>query len=292
MSAVASIPRAKPKPPRDKPAAAEPTVSIEVVTPEQAHEYLGYNTHNRNLRGRPASAFAADMANGDFLLNGETIKFATDGTLLDGQHRLAAIVESGVAIRTIIVRGLPSATQETMDGGMKRTFPDVLKLRGEVNYITLATTIRAVAKWEAGIRGRTDGGSSGPFTNAQLFRVLDTYPWLRDGCILTAKTATSVGLPGRVGGLLWWLCMRISPEDTEAFFDRLNSDENHKSGDPIYELRKAIQNNSAGIRGERTGRYLLAISIKAWNKYRDGETVGVLKFRPGGANPERFPEPR
>ena len=45
------------------------------------------------------------------------------------------------------------------------------------------------------------------------------------------------------------------------------------------------------VRGQRSETYLTAILIKAWNAYRSGEEVGVLRFRPGGAHPEKFPEP-
>jgi len=45
-------------------------------------------------------------------------------------------------------------------------------------------------------------------------------------------------------------------------------------------------------RGERNQRYIAALVIKAWNAYRDGAPVRQLKYRIGGANPEKFPEPR
>ena len=65
-------------------------VQLVEITPELAHEWLGFNTHNRNIRQRIVTAYAADMTGGDWQWNGESIKFAEDGTLLDGQHRLAA----------------------------------------------------------------------------------------------------------------------------------------------------------------------------------------------------------
>ena len=49
--------------------------------------------------------------------------------------------------------------------------------------------------------------------------------------------------------------------------------------------------NSKNVRGERSQTYLLAITLKAWNAYRQGETVGLYRWRPGGAKPEAFPEP-
>lgn len=257
------------------------------VTPELAAEWLLKNTHNRPYRPRVASAYAADIRSGDWLRNGESIKFATGGALLDGQHRLGGVEEAGVGAWMLVVRGLPKTTQETMDGGIKRTFSDVLKLRGEIHYATLASIVRSVFSWERGDRGVRGGAAA---TNAQLFQTLEKYPWLRDGCTVAARTAVGSGLPAGIGGLVWWMTVQLDPEDAEGFFERLSSPDNHQTGEPIGELRKLLS-KSEDVRGERSRRFLLAVSIKAWNKYRLGESVGLLKFTQGGAKPEQFPIP-
>lgn len=37
--------------------------------------------------------------------------------------------------------------------------------------------------------------------------------------------------------------------------------------------------------------WLTKNSHKAWNAYRNGDTVSIYRWRPGGAKPEQFPEP-
>ena len=93
-------------------------------------------------------AYAADMGDGHWQFNGEAVKFAGDGSLLDGQHRLAAIIEADVVLPLLVVRGLASSAQETVDGGAKRKFSDVLKLRGEPNADHLAAVARRVTLWK------------------------------------------------------------------------------------------------------------------------------------------------
>ena len=68
---------------------------VVMVTPELAAEWLTHNTHNRGLKPIAIKRFAEDMTTGDWQWNGESIRFAADGTLLDGQNRLHAIVDSG-----------------------------------------------------------------------------------------------------------------------------------------------------------------------------------------------------
>jgi hypothetical protein len=271
----------------------EPEIEVIEITPDLAREWVGHNTHNRKTRQRVVLAYAADMAAGDWAWNGEGIKFDVNGVLLDGQHRLLAIIESGVTVRMPVFRGLPPETQETMDGGVTRKFSDVLTLRGERDAHVLAAITRKIALWENGLRlgggSRLSGGSFAP-TNAQLLQVIEKYPDLRSIARSSATAATKCALPSSVIGLCWWLFSALDNEDCEHFWSRVADDQHHSKGDPAYELRR-VAAASKDVRGSRSVAFLTAVTIKAWNAFRDGRTIGVLKFRPGGANPETFPEP-
>lgn len=268
-------------------------IELAEVTPELAREWLGFNTHNRNIRMRTVLAYAADMTSGDWQWNGDSIKFAADGTLLDGQHRLAAIAEAGIAVTMLVVRGLKNDTQETIDGGIKRRFADVLKLRGEVHANLLAAITRRVTIWNSTAAAST-GDAKLAVTNAQMLQTLERYPWLRDITQPTALVAMHCSIPGSIIGFCWWLFGTIEGEevqgDIDFFFSRLSDFQGLVKGDPIYELRRAAE-NSKTVRGQRSERYLTAITIKAWNAYRDGTKIALLTFRPGGEKPERFPVP-
>lgn len=264
-------------------------VELVTITPELAHDWLGFNTHNRPLRGRTIAAYTADMAAGDWQWNGESIKFAADGTLLDGQHRLAAIVEAKTDVPMLVIRGLPNETQDTVDGGVKRKFSDVLQLRGETAYSTLAAVIRRVSVWET-VR-RMVGGSFVP-TNAQMLQTLARYPYLREQTRSAEQVARKCELPASIIGFCMWLFGQLpdAEEDVDFFFARLADFQGLAKGDAIYELRNALE-SSRSVRGERSETFLTAITIKAWNAYRSNKPVGLLKFKVGGARPEKFPEP-
>lgn len=266
-----------------------PDIDITEVTPAIAAEWLGANVHNRHLRRNVVNAYAADMGDGHWQFNGEAVKFAADGSLLDGQHRLAAIIEADVVLPLLVVRGLASSAQETVDGGAKRKFADVLKLRGEPNADHLAAIARRVTLWEAGARRSEINVQS---TNAQMSATLEKYPWLRDIVTPARVTAEGSDLTPSVAGLCWWLFSRIDGEDCDVFMARLRDGQNLAKGDPVYELRQAIARTRAGgTIGSRSPIYLAAITIKAWNAYRRGDQVSVITYRPGGAHPDKFPEP-
>jgi hypothetical protein len=265
-----------------------PEVEIVQVTPALAAEWLALNTHNRHPRRNVVNAYAADMSDGHWQFNGDAIRFDDDGKLIDGQHRLAASIEADVTLPMLVVRGLAPSTQETVDGGAKRMFADVLKLRGEVNSTSLAAVTRRVTLWEAGARRSEINVQA---TNAQMSATLDKYPWLRDIIVPAKLTAEGSRLTPSVAGLCWWLFTRIDGEDAEAFMARLRDGQHLAAHDPVYELRQAIAKTQVGSVGSRSPVYLTAITIKAWNAYRRGGQVTSISYRPGGAQPEKFPEP-
>jgi len=267
-----------------------PVGNVVLVTPDLAAEYLTNNTHNRNLRENAVKAYAADMAAGDWRWTAEPVRFGLDGKLQDGQHRLHAIIKAGVAVPMLVVTGLDSAAQENVDGGIPRQLSDVLKLRGESHCHELAAITRLASRWDSGQR-RSVSTSNGE-SNALLLRFLENHPELRGYTVAAvASVSKSVGVPKSIIGFTWWLFDRIDVEDANHFFTRLGEDTGHEKGQPIYELRRTLQQEQANARGERSRTWMIAVTIKAWNAFRDGREVGMYRWRPGGANPDKFPEP-
>ena len=264
-----------------------PAYEVIDITPDMAGEMLTHNTHNRPLRERVVNAYVEDMRNGDWEEDGQSIKFGKDGTLLDGQHRLAAIIESGVTLRVLVVRNLPNSTQENMDTQAKRTFGDVLRLRGETKYVALAAATRRVHLWEMGVR--RGSGRIQP-TNRQLLQTLEKYPWLRDSVAVTERVRAQVPIQGAVLALCHWLFVQIDGEDCDFFFARLSDGLGLLDGDPIHVLRKTAFKDMSE-RSRVSDVVILAYVIKSWNAYREGRTIGLLRYRPGGAKPEEFPTP-
>lgn len=266
-----------------------PTYQVIDITPEMAAVWLvEYNTHNRSIRRRVVAAYAEDMRSGNWRETGDSIKRAADGTILDGQHRLAAIAESGVTVPMLVVGNLESVVQDVVDGGARRKFGDVLQLRGEKNYVTLAAVVRRVWYWKTGLR--TNTGNYSPSTS-QLLLLLEEHPELRDSVEAIRLITSSSQIPGSILGLCHWLFSRLDAEDAAGFFTRLGDGVNLAADSPIYVLRKTMADHHT-TKSRLTNPVVTAYVIKAWNAYRDGRTISVLRYRVGGANPEAYPEPR
>lgn len=96
------------------------------ITPEAAKHLLDtYNHGNREIVKRAVRLYTKDMKAGRWGWQVcEPLKFATTGRLLDGQHRLQAVVASNTAQTFWLQGGLPDSAQANMDNGRSRTVSD------------------------------------------------------------------------------------------------------------------------------------------------------------------------
>ena len=108
-------------------------MSVEKINPKVAKEYLKKNVNNprgtNSLNRAHVKQLADDMKAGLWQLNGEAIVFDEDGYLKNGQHRLAAVILSGVTIETVVLRGV-SRDVDIYDDQLKRTINQMLKVKG------------------------------------------------------------------------------------------------------------------------------------------------------------------
>jgi hypothetical protein len=94
------------------------------VTPIQAANWLESNKFNRKISDVSVSRYARDMTNGHWTLNHQGIAFDDEGVLVDGQHRLMAIVKSGVTVKMMVTWG---ADRVGIDELRVRSAADVIK---------------------------------------------------------------------------------------------------------------------------------------------------------------------
>jgi hypothetical protein len=118
-------------------------VAFETISPALAMGMLKSNTRNRRMRRSLVLQYAKDMQAGRWLQTHQGIAVNCDGTILDGQHRLAAIVESGVTVTMLVARNVPAASQVAMDDHARRNCADALTLdRG----VQISAAVVAIAK--------------------------------------------------------------------------------------------------------------------------------------------------
>ena len=267
------------------------TAKVETITPEIAKTMLGENVNNRRISRDNVNLFAREIRNGEWRFNGEAIKFGKDGRLLDGQHRLLAVIAADKPLTTLVIRGLEDETQQTMDSGKTRTLGDVLTLRGEKNSTQLASLARAVyLADQLGMEAAAQNDLKP--TRGEIISFIDQTPQLADVLAASRAFRSQSGdmLTSSMFASLWWTFAHIDTDAANRFFMSLASGANLQADDPILILRNTLmaQPHKAG-RSTRDNRVrIAALTIKAWNKWRKGKPLRQLKFSAG----ESFPTPR
>lgn len=187
---------------------------VEKITPDIARKYLlKRSPSQRKISPATVQRYVNDLTSGTWEMNGEPIVFSKDGTLLNGNHRLTAIIKSGKPMTTLVVYGIDDNVS-IYDVQKKRTAKDV----ASINEIELAPTALTAAKNLVGMFK--------PFGDGVLNKYIKTH----NGELRRAYNACCRGEHGRSGKragcvLACYLMLRTQTAqyyELEAFFDIYN----------------------------------------------------------------------
>lgn len=148
------------------------------LTPELAEQLLKRNPHNRTMQPNWVTMLARQMSAGRWQENGETIIVGKSGNLLDGQHRLQAVIQSGVSIMAIIVFGVDddeAMVMASINQCKVRTVTDILKLSGHQVSLTTKAASNLLASLTEGDHLRKTRPEQAEFL---LNHVEELEPWV------------------------------------------------------------------------------------------------------------------
>lgn len=270
-----------PPPPNDWLGAAiergrrEPFAMIADIGPEEATRLLASNPDNRHLALPSLGKIVRDIAGGQWQFNGESIVVAKTGELNDGQHRLAAVENTGKSIRSVIVFGVSRESRETLDTGKARDLADWLRLHGVGNSSNTAATCRLIMAFERS-RGKTFGGLHG-FSIAELIQraVSDTalHEASRHGVRLYTQGAKDILAQSTISACLYLLNRAVGPEGVE-FVERVALGDNIGRNSAEFLTRRAFF-----LTTERKRGLLTAMLLRGWAAKR-GDPVAIVPEYP------------
>lgn len=96
------------------------------ITPDMAMDFLRHNERNRKLSPTHIGSMVMDMQNGTWDRSPSGIAFDENGDLVDGQHRLKSIVQSGIGHWMLVIRNAPRGSH--LDTGRHRTSYDNIRM--------------------------------------------------------------------------------------------------------------------------------------------------------------------
>jgi len=261
----------------DHPINSRITHEMITITPEIASAWLGANHGNRNQRERKIESYGRDMLSGEWLTTGESIKFDWNGRMIDGQHRLEAVVATGVAITSLVVRGLDPRVQSVLDTNAKRSAADALGFAGvKIAAKDIAACARVGIAYEAGMLTSALDNLKVDVTNLEQIAWHDANPDIASAVALAQRVARPMG--ATVAGLGYAILVieRIDAAAAVEFFMSAAEFRTTGKGDP----RKAMLDAFKSIRDSRrapSAAESLAIVFRAWNAYRSHSRLQLIR---------------
>jgi hypothetical protein len=254
---------------------------LRVITPEIAAELLKKNTKNRPPNRKRIDEMAADMKEGRWKVNGDTICFSNT-RLIDGQKRLMACVKSGTQFVTLVVEGLDDEVFDTKDIGQRRTTGDTLAVLGEQNAKELAATLGHIERY---FIGKVEVNKT--FNNAEIVDLFAKYP--DAGLSVTKAHWKPQLMPRSILAACHYLFSQKDQEMADNFVEQLKSGKNLQENTGLYLLRERLLRNTLNKKSKLENYYIYAITIKAWNSMRKNEVKKCLKWCEEGEGREAFP---
>lgn len=253
-------------------------VTLETITPQDAERLLQTNTGNRTIRKNRVALYAKQIINGQWRATGEAIKFSKTGRLIDGQHRLHAIVAAGIPAQFLVIRDLEDDVFKVLDSGLTRGASDVVRALGMGSATDASAITRMYLVASSGLNpANTNVMSLVTKTDIANF-VEANKELLSDTTAISRNTRNAVG-----GATTAWGAARLLASDTvgveefDKFVAGVTSGAGLDAGDPRLALRNWLSRNFKPTASGVTSAVHLGTYMKAFVAYLRGERIHMLR---------------
>jgi hypothetical protein len=264
-------------------------VGLILLTPEIAADFSKrIPRRQRNQSRRLIDKYTTDMLAKKWPFIGDAIRFNSDDELIDGQHRVEGVVETGVSIPTIVVFGLDNDAIVPMDSGKGRRFEDLLTMEEHIeNAASVGSLTRRVTHWMLGNYGQENIArvinpewlNTTP-TNEQLWTVYrankdELIECTRHGLSYSRFFKKSAG--PAIFAFSWMLFGKIDVDARESFFHELKEGSGTNTPTPaIGSLRRKLNEKYTRTTKPKPWEWQHFI-FQTWNRKLQGETTELRR---------------
>ena len=261
----------------------------QTITPAKAAALLESNTSNRPLSRPTVRAFAEAMKRGEWKTTHQGIAIDTHGVLVDGQHRLAAIVEADTPVELTVFTGVAPDTFDVLDTGKRRNAADALAIEGEKNTLQLASMLRTVWLFDNRPDASWSGGNAS-VTNHQILETLQANPGIRDYITVSEQLAAEIGMiKSAAGAASYLVARRNSATKIQPWLDGLIDGAGLSKTDARLKLRNLMLNMArrhvGQVRRRHDTREQVVLYLTAFNAWATSEPVTRLRYNAGDPAP-------
>ncbi|WP_009963662.1 hypothetical protein [Verrucomicrobium spinosum] len=252
------------------------------LTPEMARRMLERNLRNRKLSEQVVDKYVEEIRNDEWRLTPAAVGFDCEGRLVDGQHRLTAIVKSRRTVPMIVTTGLPAAAQEKVDRQRRRSLFDALYLSGQVRnrkWVEIATCLarRVVA---------SNSGTAPPDSVVKL--ALETHREAIEAVTdqMGEKSVKGISQASFLAAAV--LYHEVDSDKCREFLAAIRTGAGLALDHPALRLRKLLMGESllhSMPRGGANQSYIFRRSIYAMQAHLEGRMIGGLREADNFASP-------
>lgn len=256
-----------------------------LLTPQRALELLEKNLLNRPTSDQHMARIARQITAGKWRYNGDTIKIAVNGDVLDGQHRLWAIIEANMAVETVIVYGIAREAFSTIDTVRRlRSGGDTIALSGQRLYRNqIAGALGWLLRWERGTI-ETYRLPAHRIENSDIEAAYAEHPGI-ERAVGRAMKARLVANPA-ITGFAYYVMSTKNPHIAETFIEVLINPVATPATHPFFLLRAYFLESKQKVKDPIVS---IALVFRAANFVAGGREVAQLRWVNQGQKPEPFP---
>lgn len=261
--------------------------SVIEVTPKLAAQWLELNKGNRPLNPTTVARYVYQILEGAWQVTGDAIKFNTRGELIDGQHRLKAVVEAKKPIKTCVTRGVDPSAFQVLDVGRTRTLHDLLSISG---HTRVSYAYSAGVAWAYRLTHDPTMTAKGKYvaTNASFIAFAKEHQAALERSVQFGRHARAIIRSEGLGIALHFIFRQKDVELADAFILNLGEGAGLTAQHPTYLLREILIQNATTKR-KLPRRDVLARIIKTWNLLRQGKHTTTRQAIAWNETNELFP---
>jgi hypothetical protein len=221
----------------------------------------------------------------------DAIGLDTDEGVINGQHRLNAVIEADMPIRALVVRNVNPDVIKIIDQGMHRTFAQLLEMNGYDYPTIVAGAVDWLYKMINDFERSTPTAQKA--TVPQLLDVFNEHPNVINSIepAFQAWQKTRVDRPMLTA--YHYAFASVDPDGADDFFEQLATGIGVGADTPVYTLRERYLAEQAKADGKKASKYELAAwLVKAWEATRRADTMTArqLRWTKSGPRAEAFPK--
>jgi hypothetical protein len=260
------------------------SAQIKKIGPERALQLVNASDANyRAVNKEHVKHLADEMSNGRWFMTYEPIIVDPVRGVVDGQHRLLAVIMSGVPCDFLVVEAATdSDAVAAMDTGVTRSASVTLTARGIKNSNVIATVARAYFQYKQGYMPWQSYAHSRRVSVKVINDISDTKPHLHEIATLTRhKRFKITGMTGTLA-IIAMIAHDDSPAHAYEFLRKYDNAEHIADpNDSVRLLYTRMLKAKAASSMKMPTHIKAGLAAKAYNAFVSGYGVGTLKYTPG-----------